>query len=400
MNTRRGVACRFCRPLVAAACAEIVLHGATAHAQIYKSSVVGTEYDFITEADPSAFERLEYVGLELREMADKRPETPELWKRGYVFHAFFRDRTRVVIVIDAAFGSPEAANAEAMRYVHPLGKLPTLMRSGLRQSLVVHQGGENFTAFSDEGLIIVYADNASKRIATHDLEETIFHESVHASLDRQHRESAGWREAQKKDAAFITNYAQRLPDREDLAESALFAYTLLHHPERIPAESAAKIRAAIPNRIAYIAKILPPGEPIFRMVEAPEPIEPGERIANPDERDAAPDEPRASDGRCLGDVRLRGILADVLSNALRIDFEISVEAGELLSLHRSDTRGEPLFQAVVAKYKVDPEKLKASILRHRHVNCEHGAVDDTAWKHEVARWTSTPADAPSDQPAR
>ena len=104
----------------------------------------------------------------------------------------------------------------------------------------MHGGDTDATAFSDRGLIVVYAANATRRISTHDLEETIFHESVHATWDAAHADSAGWRAAQEADGGFVTDYARKNPDGEDLAESALFAYTLAHHPERIPEPDASR----------------------------------------------------------------------------------------------------------------------------------------------------------------
>ena len=124
------------------------------------------------------------------------------------------------------------------------------------------------TAFSDVGLIVLYSDNATKRIGTHDLEETVFHESVHAAWDKTHATSAEWKDAQKKDGGFVTDYARKNPKGEDLAESALFAYTLIHHPNRIPKEEAAKIARAIPNRIAFVEKLLPKDKPLHFAVEA------------------------------------------------------------------------------------------------------------------------------------
>jgi hypothetical protein len=136
--------------------------------------------------------------------------------------------------------------------------------------VVVHKGGEDATAFSDDGLIVLYSANASKRIGTHDLEETIFHEAVHASWDKPHRESKGWLDAQKRDGRFVTEYARKNAG-EDLAESALFAFTLLHHPERIPEKEAARIKGAIPARIAFVATLLPPGKPIHYRIQPENP---------------------------------------------------------------------------------------------------------------------------------
>ncbi len=341
-----------------------------AGAQLYRNSVASNDIDFITEANPSAFDTLEFVAVQKREMPDKRPETPEETERkdAYVFLARFTDNTRVVIMIDAAFGSEDAARAEAMRYVHPLGKLPTSLRHGLKRGLAVHHGGGRTTAFSDTGLIIIYSDIATTRIANHDLEETIFHESVHASWDRKHARSEAWIAAQEKDGGFVTGYAREEPKIEDLAETALFAYTILHHPDRLPAGDVERIRKAIPNRIAYIARLVPPGQPIFTMVE---------RSDRPVISDAA--------DWCKADIRLAGVLADVLSNALRIDYQTESNV-----LRREYDDGEELFRAVVAEKKIEPEVLKASIRRHLHVNCTHERIDDSEMLEEINAWKAPP----------
>jgi hypothetical protein len=228
---------------------------------LYRSSVVGTDFDFITESDPDAFARLEDKGRGPAEMPDKSDRSAPLVQQAFLFVAHFNDGTRVSLAIDADFKSHVSARAEALRYTPRLGKLPTALRRGIAR-VVVHQGGENVTAFSDVGLIVLYSDNATKRIGTHDLEETVFHESVHAAWDKTYASSAGWKEAQKKDGGFITVYARKNPKGEDLAESALFAYTLIHHPDRIPKEEAAKIARAVPHRIAFVEKLLPKGKPL------------------------------------------------------------------------------------------------------------------------------------------
>ena len=58
-------------------------------------------------------------------------------------------------------------------------------------------------------------------------------------------------EAQKADGDFITKYAKRLPKKEDLAESALFAWTMIMHPGRLPARVKARAKAIMPNRLAF-----------------------------------------------------------------------------------------------------------------------------------------------------
>jgi hypothetical protein len=238
---------------------------ATPIAPPYRTSVVGTEFDFITESDPNTFDRLEDKGKGPAEMPDS--QSVRLMQEAFLFLAHFNDGTRVHLYIDADFKTQDSARQEALRYTPRLGKLPTALRRGVGR-VVIHKGGEDVAAFSDVGLMVLYSDNATQRIGTHDLEETVFHESVHATWDEKHAKSAEWQDAQKKDGGYVTDYARKKPQGEDLAESALFAYTLLHHPDRMPKEDAARIMQIIPNRIAFIEKLLPKNKPLHFPVEA------------------------------------------------------------------------------------------------------------------------------------
>jgi len=222
---------------------------------LYRSSVVGTDFDFITENDPSAFDRLEYVGFKEFEVPDKRKSGEPLVQNAYVFNAHFTDGTKVGIALDKDFGSRQAAEEDAMRYTPRLGKLPSLYRQNLRH-IVVHKGGADTTAFAeDKGhFFVIYSDNATKRIGTRDLEETFFHEATHASIQTSHLGGTAWKNARALDNAYITDYA-KTDDQEDFAESALFAYTLIYHPERFPAAERARIEKQIPNRIAFFRSV-------------------------------------------------------------------------------------------------------------------------------------------------
>lgn len=218
---------------------------------LYRSSVAGTNFDFITDTDPSSFDRLEYVGFKEFEMPDKRGGSGPLVENAHVFDAYFTDGTKVGIALDQDFGSRQAAGQDAMRYTPRLGKLPSRYRKNLKH-IVVHKGGIDTTAFAeDKGhFFILYSDNATKRIGTHDLEETFFHEATHASIQAEYLNGEAWKNAKARDGAFITDYA-KTDEGEDFAESALFAYTLIHHPERFPAAERARIEKQIPNRIAF-----------------------------------------------------------------------------------------------------------------------------------------------------
>ena len=76
------------------------------------------------------------------------------------------------------------------------------------------------------------------------------------------------------DGGFLTRYGQSSPAREDLAETALFAFTLLHYPGRIPPVDSRDIRNTVPNRMAYIQNLLPTDMPLHYSIEEPIPCSP------------------------------------------------------------------------------------------------------------------------------
>ena len=221
----------------------------------YRSSVVGTDFDYITEDDPSAFKSLKFLGFQKFEMPDKRGTDEPLVQDAYVFEASFTDGTKIKIALDHEFGGKEAAERDATRYAAPLGKLPSLYRKVIRH-ITVNFGGSDTTAFAeDKGhFFTIYSGNASKRIGTHDLEETFFHEGTHASIQEAYLGSPEWKDAVARDGSYITEYA-KTSSQEDFAESALFAYTIIHHPERFPDSERKKIEERIPNRIEFFRRV-------------------------------------------------------------------------------------------------------------------------------------------------
>jgi hypothetical protein len=334
------------KTLIAAA---LLLAASFSHAEeepLFKSSVVGTDFDFILESDPDTFVELKSLGKGEAEMPDKTDDAAPLLKTAFRFVSSYKDGASIDMAIDIGFETEEQARKEALRYTPRLGRLPSVLRRGVSR-LVIHKGKENATGFSDVGLIVLYSDNATKRIGTHDLEETVFHESVHAAWDKEHSASAGWLEAQKKDGRFVTEYARKNPKGEDLAESALFAYTLLRHPERIPKADADRIRAAIPARIAFVEKLLPATEPVQGAVC---PV----NLADPEQ------------------------LSDVLSNALTVGLEKdeSTVKAFLGEAREKYSKAEDLFRAAMEKFGVTEAVLRAKVAEYHHCNCKHGKLDE------------------------
>lgn len=220
---------------------------------LFRNSIVSTEFDFITADDPGEFQSLRFVGQGRCEMPDKRNK--QLFANNtFIFEAVFDDDSKVKLLAHSSFGSKEMAERYAKMLSGPLGKLPKFMRKKLSH-VVIHEGDETAFAESEGHFFVLYSKNMETRVRNHDLEETVFHEAVHATLDSQHNQSKEWLAAQKADAVFITKYAAANPDKEDLPESALFAYTLLKHPGRLPPEVEAWLHKQMPNRLAYFRKL-------------------------------------------------------------------------------------------------------------------------------------------------
>lgn len=220
---------------------------------LYPSSVVGTDFDFIRETDRTVWEKVTFTKKGPAEMPDKTGKA-ELFQEAFQFEATYGDKVKVHFAVHHRIGSETEAKKFVEMAAVRLGRVPHVLRKGVER-VVINVG--DATAFSDRGLIVLYTQNMDKRVSTKDLEETIFHESVHATWDSQHAGSTDWKAAQKSDPGFVTDYAARLPSGEDMAESALFAVTLEHYPDRLPKDVSERLRAQIPARIAYIQKLFP-----------------------------------------------------------------------------------------------------------------------------------------------
>ena len=168
--------------------------------------------------------------------------------------AHYTDGTSVGLWAHQDFKTKQRALTSVKPVAEAVGKLPTFMRKTL-DHVVIHVGDETAFGESEGHFFVLYSENIKTRIRNHDLEETVFHVSVHATLDKRYANSSKWKKAQKADGDFITKYAKRLPKKEDLAESGLFAWTMIMHPGRLPAKIEARARKIMPSRIAFFEEL-------------------------------------------------------------------------------------------------------------------------------------------------
>lgn len=229
-------------------------------------NTAGTVFDIIRADDPTTFVCLDELGRAERQIWDKRVDGEPI-VLAYLFQAQYADGASIEIAINPEFGSPENAREQAELYAPALGRLPSSLRAGIKR-FSVHDGRRGFHAGT--GGIVVYADTTANRLSYDHLEESLFHEAVHASWDHAHRLAPAWISAQRSDGMFLTEYGQKRPEREDLAETALFAFAILHHPDRFPPVDTKVTLEAVPARIAYIRELLPPGEPLTRQIGPPQ----------------------------------------------------------------------------------------------------------------------------------
>ena len=217
------------------------------------NSIVSNDIDFIHASDPTVESTLKYLGTSRREMPDKRNDFL-FDDSAHVFVMQFADGADVEIHVHSDFENFREVERYPDLLKGPIGKLPPEMRNTLSH-VVIHKGNE--VAFSEHlgHFFVLYSQNVETRIKNGDLEETVFHESVHATLDHKYRESTEWIEAQKTDGIFVTNYGADNPESEDFAESALFAYTSYTYPNRLPLNLQRWLKDNVPNRMAYFDEL-------------------------------------------------------------------------------------------------------------------------------------------------
>ena len=243
-------------PIAFAGCLSLFLVATAAPAMakpIYPNSVVSNDLEFIASSDASAFACLRFEDRRTAEMPDRRKDGL-MAKQTYIFMAHYTDGTSVGLWAHQDFKTKQRALTSVKPVAEAVGKLPTFMRKTL-DHVVIHVGDETAFGESEGHFFVLYSENIKTRIRNHDLEETVFHESVHATLDKRYANSSKWKKAQKADGDFITKYAKRLPKKEDLAESGLFAWTMIMHPGRLPAKIEARARKIMPSRIAFFEEL-------------------------------------------------------------------------------------------------------------------------------------------------
>ena len=233
------------RRLVLAAC--VATAAPAALAQPFDGTVFMSP-GVLTEVDPSGLRSITYDGRGERRMFDRRVDD---WVTvdAYLFTARLAAGD-VEFQVNPEFGSQAAARAEVDVFAPALGRLPAVMLSRI-DSAWVHAGDELFGAAVGGSSILIHTDYGRGMDRDGYLEEVLFHETAHVSLDPEHADAPGWRTAQQTDGGFVSAYARDNPDREDVAESILPYFAVRFRPERLRPGQRQAIEEAIPARLEY-----------------------------------------------------------------------------------------------------------------------------------------------------
>ncbi|MEP3846486.1 MAG: hypothetical protein ABJM43_14225 [Paracoccaceae bacterium] len=217
---------------------------------LYPNSVASNDLDFIHANDPGACWSITESEGGRTEMYDPRRDL--LFVEGALhFDITFPDQ-QIRINVHPEVGDPQQ---RAMETAASISRLPTLMRNELRYVNILDGEGAAWEE-AQGGFFTLYDGLMERRLAEHDLDETVFHESAHVALDPLLSNDPDWFSNQIADDDFITQYAADNRNKEDIAESALFAWTMLYHRGRLPADVEAAVRDTMPNRLEYLGNML------------------------------------------------------------------------------------------------------------------------------------------------
>lgn len=216
------------------------------------SGTIFINSDIIRHSDPSDLQTIHSAGTGQRQMFDRRADC-FLPLRPYLFNARYVDGLQIEIQVNPEFTAAEAREV-AEKYAHAYGQLPKALRADVQTSWI-HKGVYPFGGGNKN--ILVHTGQGAEYEREGILQEALFHEAVHTSLDSGHENTEAWRQAQTADRRFISKYAQENPNREDLAETMLLWFAVRHRRDRMPADLISTVEKAIPARLRYLDQLKP-----------------------------------------------------------------------------------------------------------------------------------------------
>jgi hypothetical protein len=217
---------------------------------LFRDGAVFLAPDTITENDPTALLNVTFFANGTRNIPDNRVQN-DVDTLVNIFTASFTGGKQITVMVNAEILFSQA-EIEANRYARIVGQLDPIVREEI-DVLWIHAGDATFSG--NPGGIVIHTGRANQSLVPQGfLEETMAHESVHATLDALYLQSQEWFDAQRRDVTFPTDFAREFPETEDLAES-YGAYLIVQNAERNPPDLVNRIRDGIPARLQFFADL-------------------------------------------------------------------------------------------------------------------------------------------------
>ena len=227
-----------------------VLFSVCAHAAAPYDGTVWISPDVIGPADPGALDELRHEGMHDRSLMWAR--NPDRWKNvdAHVYRAQYGDHMADVQV-NPDFAEPRAREL-ANRYARMVGQLPRVLLEAVDE-IEINPGDFSASGFHRGWAcsIYLYVDQMEAEWNVPFAEEIIAHEAAHC-LEGEHRDTAGWKAAQRADPEFISHHAERNAHQEDFAETFTAWMAVRYTPNRLDHDTFQQVASAIPNRLAYL----------------------------------------------------------------------------------------------------------------------------------------------------
>lgn len=200
----------------------------------------------LTESDPTSFRGVTYWGTGERTMYDRRVND---WVtlQAHLFQAQFGSDISVEVQVNPEMTMAEA-QTEAIRYATAVGRIPAFLFRDL-ETMWIHRG--NSALGGGNHNFLIHTEFGQQLIDLGFLEEGFIHEGAHTSLDADHAASPRWLAAKAADGGAISEYARDNTASEDVSESLGPYLAQRFWADRMQADDLAKIRGAIPARLAY-----------------------------------------------------------------------------------------------------------------------------------------------------
>jgi hypothetical protein len=203
--------------------------------------------DIITEDDPSSFVEVVAAGTGKRNVFDRRTNSFNQIE-AILFKARFGSDTEVEVRINPEFSQSDAT-AAAIRHATAIGRIPAFLFASL-ETITIHKGKELYGGGGND--LLIHTEQTADYEADGVLEEVFIHEATHTTIDGRHASAANWRAAQKADGRAISPYARDHPASEDLSETMGPYLAARFRADRLEPGVAAKLEAALPNRLKYL----------------------------------------------------------------------------------------------------------------------------------------------------